>query len=156
MTLAASTICAVGGPYICDIFNNKICIAPYACPSGQVWNEFACMCIAQVYCFVPCAPGLFNDPRPDRPCGCVDQCTYNLLLKCPLFPGLPGLPGLPGFPGLPGLPGLPGCCHLTINDCPNTNFTVNKTTCRCECNMACIATMTLDPATCTCVPIIIV
>lgn len=44
-------------------------------------------------------------------------------------------------------------CSLTVDDCPNKNFRVNKETCECECDLMCIATMTMDPKTCTCKPI---
>ena len=46
-------------------------------------------------------------------------------------------------------------CEKTVEDCPNSFFTVNQKTCDCECTeLMCIATMSVDTENCQCVPII--
>ena len=45
-------------------------------------------------------------------------------------------------------------CEKTVEDCPNSFFTVNQKTCECECtDLFCIATMSVDTDKCECVPI---
>ena len=54
---------------------------------------------------------------------------------------------------VPEVSDSPPSCDIPHEKCPRENFKRNPDTCECECDLVCIATMRVDPETCTCVPI---
>jgi hypothetical protein len=48
------------------------------CPDGEVWNEDACMCFAEIQCAMMCQPGEQLDPR--FYCDCIPHTQYNAIM----------------------------------------------------------------------------
>lgn len=161
MSSSASTFYSPA-KYMCDESGRKMCtVDEPQCEAGEVWDDNACMCFGLMKCRMMCPPGQMLDPR--YPCECVDVSVVKDLEMC--GPDEPRIvicfpepfpypePVLPPVIELPP-PKIVDQCFLTVDDCPSANFDVNPVTCQCECNMMCIMTMSFDPKTCSCVPIL--
>ena len=85
-------------------------------------------------------------------CSCIDAKSYDQILRKPNGYDEKCNTWVPEHELYQPEPPKP-VCGLTVDDCPNRNFIVNKETCECECDLMCIATMTMDPKTCSCKPI---
>ena len=106
------------------------------------------MCFQPNQCYLRCLRGQNLDPR--ELCKCVDQSVIDGLYTCvPKERAIYSDRGL----NLSQVEVAKPRCSLTVNDCQNSNFRVNKDTCECECDIFCIATMSIDPDKCECVPI---
>ena len=82
----------------------------------------SCKCFIENNCqtFAPCPNGGSLDPT--KFCTCIDAISFAQILKKPH-----------GYNNRCNiwLPGSKPVCNLTVNDCPNQNFVVNKDTCQC-------------------------
>ena len=87
------------------------------------------MCMTLMKCRIGCPMGTQLDPRES--CKCVDNDVVDALYECETEPE----------------------CALTTKDCPSENFSIDEENCECVCDKFCIATMNLNPDTCTCEPI---
>jgi len=123
------------------------------CPKGYRYDMDSCKCFVENNCqmFAPCPNGGSLDPT--KFCTCTDAKSYDQIMRKPDGYDDKCNTWVPEHELIQAPEPPKPVCSLTIDDCPNKNFVVNKETCECECDLMCIATMTMDPKTCTCKPI---
>lgn len=113
------------GDFVCTDEGTKECLDDpelVSCERGW-FDEEICGC-RQAACRIGCPAGQQLDPREF--CKCVPNEVVKELSTCE------------------------PPCTLTDDQCPGPQFTVNKDTCQCECNLTCGANQYLDQRSCSC------
>lgn len=114
--------------FLCDADGSKVCLddpAHVSCDGDfEFFDEETCLCLTLLECKNLCPYGKVKDPRDG--CTCVEKEVVEELARCE------------------------PPCNLTIDQCPNDNFTVNEEACECQCDLECGAYKVLDEANCTC------